>query len=274
MNLDGGDDSSSKPAPAQRTVTPVSSRTSTSSSQNTAAPSVKSHESPETGQVSSATDPKTGELRPLVLTQIHFNKEMRGHLGTGAEREQQEPQWYEFFGDVQLCRAKVTSTKTRLDFDRLPADGLFLTGQTLRVRTEPPPVGSPSETPARDYVKAWENAGVTSSDKVFQTDVITYDSEKDLVYAYGVNGRGVTWAQQHAAGQPSTLGYAKAIRLNPKTGAANFIDNSSIQMIDKNTGVRPTAAKPTDPEAKKKKPPKRGFRIPSNSIERRGFTGQ
>ena len=79
---------------------------------------------------------------------------------------------------------------------------------------------------------------------------------------------------QHAAGQPPTTGSAKAIRFNPKTGAAHFIDNSSIQLIDKNTGVRPIAATPTDPDFKKTKPPKKGFRIPSNNVERRGFTGQ
>ena len=104
--------------------------------------------------------------------------------------------------------------------------------------------------------------------------MITYDSEKDLVYAIAEGDRDVIYAQQHAAGQPSTLGAAKAVRFNPKTGAANFIDNSSIQLIDKNTGVRPIAATATDPEAKKKKPAKKGFRVPANNVERRGFTGQ
>ena len=274
MNPDGGDDKSSKPTAAERTVTPASSRSSTASSRTTAAPKAKSRHRAEPGQAGASTDSETGELPPLVLTQIHFIKEMRGYLGSGGEREKQEPHWYEFFGNVQLGRAKVSTTQTILDFDRLPADGFFLTGQTLRVRTEPPPVGSPRSTPARDYVKAWENAGVKSSDKAFETDVITYDSEKDLVYAYGENGRGVIYAQQHAAGQPSTRGSARAVRLNPKTGAANFIDNSSVQLIDKNTGVRPIAATPTDPEAKKKKPAKKGFRIPANNVERRGFTGQ
>ncbi len=273
MNLDG-DDSSPKPAGTQRTVTPASNRSSTASRRATDAPSAKARDVAEPRQAGDPDDPKPVEPPPLVLTQIHFIKEMRGYLGSGGERDEQDPHWYEFFGDVQLGRAKVLNSQIRLNFDRLPADGFFLTGQTLRVRTEPPPVGSPPSTPARDYVKTWENAGVNSGDKVFQTDVITYDSEKDLVYAYGENGRGVTYAQQHATGQPSTLGNAQAIRLNPKTGAAHFIDNSSVQLIDKNTGVRPTAATATDPEAKKKKRPKSGFRVPANNVERRGFTGQ
>ena len=134
-----------------------------------------------------------------MLTQIHFLKGMRGRLGSTSERSQVEPNWYDFFGDIELGRAKVETATSQLNFDKLPADGMFLTGQTLSVRTEPPPVGSPSSTPARDYVKAWENAYVSSSDKSLQADVITYDSEKDLIYAFGQGGRGVIYAQQHAS---------------------------------------------------------------------------
>ena len=175
------------------------------------------------------------------MTQIYFIKGMRGRFGTGQEPEKVTNNWYEFFGDIQLARAKVPNTQSTLNFDKLPSDGLFLTSQTLRVITEPPPAGSPPSTPDRDYIKAWEKAYVWSSDKSLQSDVITYDSEKDLIYAFGEEGRGVIYAQQHAAGQPSTLGSAKAMRLNPKTGAMQFVDNASIQLIDKNTGIRPVA---------------------------------
>ena len=104
--------------------------------------------------------------------------------------------------------------------------------------------------------------------------MITYDSEKDLVYAYGEGGHNVLYAQQNAAGQPATQGTARAVQFNPKTGSAHFIDNSQIQLIDKNSGGRPEAATVDDPDLKKKKPPKKGFRIPSSNVERRGFTGQ
>jgi len=53
-----------------------------------------------------------------------------------------------------------------------------------------------------------------------------------------------------------------------------LIDNDSVQLIDKNTGIRPVAATPVDPDAKVKKPARRPFRLPSSNIERRGFTGQ
>jgi hypothetical protein len=217
---------------------------------------------------------KLGEFPPLVLTQIYFNKGMRGRIAAGQVDEKVPTNWYEFFGDIQFARAKVPDGQTTLNFDKLPGDGLFLTSQTLRVRTEPPPVGSPPSTPARDYVKAWEKAYVWSSDKSLQSDVITYDSEKDLIYAFGEQGRGVIYAQQHAAGQPSSLGTAKAMRLNPRTGAMHFIDNSSVQLIDKNSGARPDVVKPTDPDVTKPKPPRRPFRLPTGNIERKGFTGQ
>ncbi len=216
---------------------------------------------------------KADELPPLVLTQIHFEKGMRGRFGSTSERAPTEVQWYEFFGNIQLARAKATSPQSMFNFDKLPADAMFLTSEILRVRTEPPPVGSPPSTPARDYVKSWEKAYVQSSDKSLQADVITYDSEKDLVYAFGENGRGVIYAQQLATGQPDTQGLAKAVSLNPKTGVARFAENSTIQFVDQNSGSRPHIASIVDPDFKKKKPPKKGFRIQSSSVERRGFTG-
>ena len=133
------------------------------------------------------------------------------------------------------CRTRETT----LNPDRLPTDGLFLTGQTLRVIQEPPPVGSPKTAPARQYLKAWEKAYAWSNDKVIQADVITYDSYKDLVYAYGEEGHNVIFAEQHAAGQPTSPGSAKAVQLNPKTGGIHLIDSNTIGMIDKNTGYRP-----------------------------------
>ena len=40
-------------------------------------------------------------------------------------------------------------------------------------------------------MKAWEKAYASSHDKILQGDIITYDSYKDLIYAYGENGRNV-----------------------------------------------------------------------------------
>ena len=116
---------------------------------------------------------------------------------------------------------------------------MFLTGQTLRVISEPPPPGSPKATPARTYMKAWENAYAWSNDKVLQGDVITYDSYKDLIYAYGENGRNVIFAEQYAPGQPTSPGSSKAVQLNPKTGMIHLINSDTLRMLDKKTGSRP-----------------------------------
>jgi hypothetical protein len=274
MNLDGGTSSGAKPAGTARTVTPTSRRTSIATTRSTTTSSARSQTSTQPQRIDAPADAEVSELPPLVLTQIHFLKGMRGRFGSTSERDPTEVQWYEFFGNIQLARAKAANAQWMFNFDRLPADSMFLTSQTLRVRTEPPPVGSPPSTPARDYVKAWEKASVYSSDKSLQADVITYDSEKDQVYAFGEGGRGVIYAQQLATGQPDSQGLAKAVRLNPRTGAAHFAENSTIQFIDQNSGSRPQIAPLVDPDFKKKKPPKKGFRIPSSSVERRGFTGQ
>ena len=291
MDLDGGN--SAKPTDSPRNVTRASdrqpsrsSRVATASPTSTAgrqpsrsSPAGSGSATSDTGAASpgkptSSSDSKADGFPPLVLTQIYFIKGMRGRFLTEQTNGTVAPNWYEFFGDVQLARAKVPEAKSFLNFDKLPSDGLFLTCQTLRVITEPPPAGSPPSTPARDLVKAWERANVWSSDKAIQSDVITYDSNQDLIYAFAEEGRLVSYAQQHAAGQPATQGTAKAVQLNPKTGDIHFIENDSIQMIDKTTGARPVQATPVDPDAKKDKQPRKPFRLPQGNVERRGFTGQ
>ncbi len=216
---------------------------------------------------------KSDEPPPLVLTQIQFKKGMNGRNGTGKENDKNAVRWSEFFGDIQVSRAIVPDDRTVLNPDRLPKDGFYLTGQTLRVITEPPPATAPADTPARNYLKAWERAQVTSSDKIMEADVITYDSYKDLMYAYGEHGRSVYFADQHAPGQPASQGSGRAVQFNPKTGASNVIDSDSMMMLDRKTGVRPTEVGAPDPYAKPKKKTRRPFRLPPANIERRNFTG-
>jgi len=274
MNLDAENDNSPSPTAGRRPITPTSSRVENRSSRTTGTAAANTRGTAPPAQPDGPTESKAGEPPPLVPTQIKFIKGMRGRYVGDQASNNLARNWYEFFGDILLVRAKVPDGGSTLNPDKLPGDGLYLTSQTLRVITEPPAVGSPPSTPARDYVKAWEKAYVWSSDKSLQSDVITYDSEKDLIYAFGEEGRGVTYGQQYAPGQPATQGTAKAMRLNPKTGAMHFIDSSSIQMIDKNTGVRPAPATPVDPDARTKKPLRKPLRLPVGNVERRGFTGQ
>ena len=122
-------------------------------------------------------------------------------------------------------------------------------------------------------MKAWEKAYASSSDKTLQADIITYDSYKDLIYAYGENGRNVIYAEQYAPGQPISPGSSKAVQLNPKNGMIHLINSDTLRMLDKKTGVRPGRAGPMDPNPKKAKKQKRPFKLPTQSQERKGFTG-
>ena len=273
---DGVGNSNPPLTPTQRTVTPTSGRVPNRRDERMPAPGrppFKTQAGPRCYRQTIRS--KASEVLPtMLLTQIHFNKGMRGRFGSGKENDKTDHRWSEFYGNVEASRAKVANTQTKLNPDRLPSDGLFLTGQTLRVIQEPPPVGSPESAPARQYLKTWEKAYAWSNEKILQGDVITYDSYKDLVYAYGEEGHSVNFAEQHAAGQPTSPGSAKAVQLNPKTGGIHLIDSDTIGLIDKNTGYRPTAAQPDDPYAKKKKKVKKPFKLPTMNVERRGFTGQ
>ncbi len=210
----------------------------------------------------------------LILTQIKFTREMKGRFGTGKAADQTETRWAEFFGDIEAARAVVPDERTIINYDRPPADTYFLTSQTMRVVTEPPPPGAAQNAPARNFLKAWENAYAKTSDTMIQADVITYDSLNDLVYANALEGRQVQVVQQIGDGQPGSPMRAEAVRVNPKTGAADVVGPQVIQMLDKRTGTRPTPVAPPDPNAKPPKTPKKPYRPPLNNVERKGFTGR
>jgi hypothetical protein len=215
------------------------------------------------------------KIPPLILTQILFAKGMKGRFGTGQENDTFQERQAEFFGDIQVLRAEVPNEGVAFDPDKpLPKDGFFLTSQILRVISEPAPAGSPPSTPNRNFLRAWDNAYVTSADSALQADVITYDSRSNLILAQGEEGRGVTFAQQKGLGQPSSPGSASAVEFNPKTGAGWAPNSDVIQFFDAKTGTRPQHVPPPDPNAKPTKKPKQPFRVPNNNYERRGFTGQ
>ncbi len=219
----------------------------------------------------SAENKKT--VLPLILTQIRFAKEMQGRFGTGKETDKNEPRWAEFFTNVEAARGPVANERTIFDYDRLPQDCYFLTSQMMRVVTEPPPPGAPENSPSRNFLKAWDEANARTKDTTIAADVITYDSQNDLIYAKGEDGRLVQIAQQTAPGQPGSLSRAESVRVNPKTGAANVAAPNVIQMLEAKTGARPQPVPPPDPNAKPPKRPKPSYRTPRSSTERRGFTG-
>jgi hypothetical protein len=229
---------------------------------------------PASGKPGDKPGQKKNKIPPLVLTQIKFTREMKGRFGTGKGADKTETRWAEFFGDIEAARAIVPNERIIINYDRPPPDTYFLTSQTMRVITVPPPPGAPENAPARNYLKAWENAYAKTSDTMIQADVITYDSQSDLIYANGQEGRLVQVVKQTAVGQPGSPTVADAVRVNPKTGAADVISPREFQLVDIKTGTRPAPLPPPDPNAKPPKPPKNPFRPPMNNVERRGFSGR
>ena len=258
----------------QRTVTPASGRTTKPGTGKAAAePTTGTRGTTKNAQSRQADQPAAAKDPLYDLTQVHFKKGMRGRYGSRqGNRHGRDPLVGILTATSSPPAPRFANTRSKLNLDRLPVDGMFLTGQTLRVISEPPPPGSPKATPARTYMKAWEKAYASSNDKVLQGDVITYDSYKDLIYAYGENGRNVIFAEQYAAGQPTSPGSSKAVQLNPKTGTIHLINSDTLRMLDKKTGVRPGRDGAMDPNPKKPKKPKKPFKLPTQSQERKGFT--
>jgi hypothetical protein len=196
---------------------------------------------------------------------------MHGRFGTGKDADTTETRWADFFGDVQALHAVVPNDSTMFDFDNPPPDGTFLTAQTLRVVSEPPPPGS--KEPARNFLKAWEDANIVSADTTIQADKVTYDSLKELFSAYGEEGRQVLLVQVKTPGLPGTNVPGDAAWYNRKTGEAQVVDPKSIQLVDLKTGIRPGPVPIPEPKRVYPKPlvpikpPNRTY------YERKGFNG-
>jgi hypothetical protein len=242
---------------ARRTVTPTSGRT-------------------VAGNTALATPPVSRKIPPLVLTQIFFTKGMEGQFGTSQENDTTQDRTAILFGDIQLRHGQVNSVDEAFDFDQpLTEEGFFLTSQILRLIQEPPLPGSPPSTPTRSFLKAWDDVTINKGQSmVIQSDVGTYDSGTDQLYAYGEGDRGVDMLQQEAVGQPASPAHGKAIQFNVKSGAADFVNSDVVQIFDKRTGARPGHVGTPDPNAKAKKRRGAPFMVPNNNLERRGFTGQ
>ena len=207
---------------------------------------------------------------PLKVTQVVYADEMHGRFGTGKERDTTETRWADFFGDVEVLHAPALNEFAIFDLDNPPADATILTAQTVRVVSEPPPPGS--NTGARSFLKAWDNANAETIDTTIQADKITYDSSKELFYAYGELDQ-VYLVQQKFVGQPPVTASGSAVKYNRRTGESQVVDPKSIQFVDDKFGIRPGRAL-REEEPKKGKKPLVPFRGPGRAhFERKGFNG-
>lgn len=218
--------------------------------------------------------PRDRALPPLMLTQIHFTREMHGRFGSGQLNDKTETRWADVFGNVEVLRAKVADANTVLDPDDRPADAQSITAQTLRVVSEPSRDPKNPDAPPRYLMRAWEEAYASFEDKTIQADTITYDSQSNLFYAYGEDGNDIAIAQQDRFGQPASTTAGRAAMYNAKSGQAQVVDPKQVAFFDSKTGERPTLVKPKEEKVKQKRPPRAQFRNLRGNIERKDFTGR
>lgn len=212
---------------------------------------------------------------PLVVTQVKFRKGMTGRFGAGKLTDRQETRRADFFGDIEVVHGPVPDAEALLDPDNLPRDAQFMTSQILRVVSEPKvgKAGQPDPPPVY-LLRAWENAVVTSGDKTITADTITFDSEKQLFWAYGEGGRPVVVAQQEQVGLGFSNLTGRAAVYNHQTGQARVIEPSGLQILDARTGIRPGPVSATPEVAKPQLPKRRPLRNPAGNLnDRKGFRG-
>ncbi len=213
---------------------------------------------------------KAAPLPPLKLTQVAFSQGMKGRYLAGKDTDKTEIRWADFWGDVQALSAKVPDTSQPLKFDEPPEDGMFLTSQTMRVISEPSATGDGT---SRNFLKAWENAQAKSRTESIIADVITYDSLKELFYAYALENHEVILARQMNVGQPFSTGNGEAVEYNRRTGESQIVGAQSMQIIDDKTGIRPGPA--AEARVLPPKSPRAPLVLPGRSvIERRGMNGR
>ncbi|MGE3821484.1 MAG: hypothetical protein AB7I30_18900, partial [Isosphaeraceae bacterium] len=214
-------------------------------------------------------------IPPLVVTQVKFRKGMTGRFGVGKLTDRDQTRRADFFGDIEVVHGPVPDAEALLDPDNLPSDAQFMTSQILRVVSEPKvgKAGQPDPPPTY-LLRAWENAVVRTGDKTITADTITFDSEKQLFWAYGEGGRPVVVAQQEQVGLGFSNVTGRAAVYNHRTGEARLIEPSGVQILDARTGIRPGPVT-APPQVVKPQLPKRvPLRNPSGNLnDRKGFRG-
>ncbi len=210
------------------------------------------------------------ENKPFNLTRVAFYNGMHGRLGydpdapndTGTNRAA------DFFGNVQVINAQVSDEFRDLNIDKPPQDFVFLSSEWLEVES----LGDPANPKdPRNLIRAKGTATARSSSMSTQGDQIHFDSREDLFHVIGLNGREVTMAHQSRPGEPASIARGTALVYNNRTGESQLVDPQSIQLVDRNSGRRPTVDKPGS-AATKPTPTRTPLRLPpSSNKERRSF---
>jgi hypothetical protein len=212
---------------------------------------------------------KTGE-KPFNLTRVAFFNGMQGRLGydPNAPKDATTNRSADFFGNVQVVNAQVTDEFRDLNIDKPPQDFVFLSSEWLEVESLGDPA-NPKEP--RNLIRAKGTATARSSTMSTQGDQIHFDSREEQFHVVGVNGREVTLAHQNRPGEPPSIARGTALVYNNRTGESQLVDPQTIQIVDKNSGRRPSVERPGT-DAPKAAPGRAPLRLPpSSNKERRSF---
>jgi hypothetical protein len=235
-----------------------------------------------TGAGKAETEPKADDQDTVNLTQIKFTEQMKGRFAMGQDEDTSEPRIAEFFGNVESLHGPVPNLKNnetgmlvpdlsyRHNADKRGTKVSFMTAKTMRVISEQPAPGSPEGTPSSNFLWAWKNVYVFQGYSAIEADRATFDSTKDLYYAYADDGHKVLLSHASGPGQPPSNNVGTALRYNRRTGESEVDTPLAFQLFDK-AGARPVAPKKPNPA-----PPKRYRKLnnPSrNNVERKGFGG-
>ena len=212
---------------------------------------------------------KAGE-KPFNLTRVAFFNGMQGRLGydPNAPKDATTNRSADFFGNVQVVNAQVTDEFRDLNIDKPPQDFVFLSSEWLEVESLGDPA-NPKEP--RNLIRAKGTATARSSTMSTQGDQIHFDSREEQFHVVGLNGREVTLAHQNRPGEPPSIARGTALVYNNRTGESQLVDPQTIQIVDKNSGRRPSVDR-SGTVSPKVAPGRAPLRLPpSNNKERRSF---
>jgi hypothetical protein len=210
--------------------------------------------------------------KPYNMTRVEFAKRMHGRLGYDPQDKspQNSDRSADFFGNVQVLNAQVSQLNIDMAVDRPLPGYVLLTSEWLEVESLANPA-KPKEP--RNLIRAKGTATARSETMSTQGDEIHFDSADEKFHVVGHNGKDVTLVHQTRPGQSPSVARGKAIVYNNKTGESELVDPRSIQLVDPNSGKRPSAiGGPTERIGGTNGQRRTPLRLPSaNDKERRSF---
>ncbi len=215
----------------------------------------------------------------LELTRVSFQKNVRGRAGTGANPAggaavvSNAPFLATFQGGVQVLHAPVATERADLDPDDPPANAMFLAADQLKIVREASPAAASEGEPAPEqfFLDATGDPQAIAPPKAIRGDRITYDSVKELFYAYGSES-GVSIVDQDGTGTPYSASRGNAVMYNRKTGEIQIIDPRNALILDPRSGIRATPVPPGQNLAPKPvKPPRAARPTPRSDKDKPGL---